>query len=89
MIAQKESEHRCTAEELARTKTLGELLQHLDDSKVTAIAATGASLANIEEALLWAEGESDVLGKTDHPLTGAAAAVYEILIAEEAYPNEP
>ena len=64
-------------------------LRHLDDSKIAAIIATGATLAQVEEALLWAEGESDVLGKTDHPLTGAAARVYDILTVEEAFPEVP
>lgn len=88
MIAQKESAHRRVLEKLGQNHTLSELLLHLDDSKVAAIAATGATLAEVEEALVWAEGESDVLGKTDHPLSGGAACVYEILTAEEAYPEE-
>lgn len=89
MIAQNDAEHGHAVDKPQRTQVMSELLQHLDDSKVAAIIATGATLANVEEALLWAEGESDVLGKTGHPLTGAAASVYEILTAEEAFPEEP
>ena len=72
-----------------QTQSIGELLRHLDATKIAAVIATGATTAQVEEALLWAEGESDVLGKTGHPLTGAAARVFDILTAEDAFPEEP
>ncbi len=53
-----------------------------DAERLLAIQATGASLVEIEKALLWARGEAEVLGKTPHPLEGAAAAVYDILTAD-------
>jgi len=89
MIAQKERESRPTGSAGARSQTMRELLHHLDDFRIAAILETGASLSEVEEALLWAEGASDELAKSGHPLTGGAARVYEILVAEEAYPEEP
>lgn len=89
MIAEKKIVSERNTDEPRRRQGLGELLRHLDDSKIAAVIATGATLAQVEEALLWAEGESDVLGKTNHPLTGAAALVYDILTTEETFPEEP
>jgi hypothetical protein len=59
-------------------QTVGEL----DDAKLEAILATGATPAELEAALAWAEGESDVMGKSARPLEGRVAAVYEILMTE-------
>jgi hypothetical protein len=67
---------------------ISELLHGLDDSKVAAIEATGASIEVVEEAMAWASGESDVLGKVRHPLAGIVAEVYEILTSEEAFPED-
>jgi hypothetical protein len=56
-----------------------------DDATVhTAILATGASLAEIEQAMIMAAGAGEALGEAPHPLEGRVAAVYEILTAEEA-----
>ncbi len=55
----------------------------LSDAKVAAIEATGASLIEIEEAVAWVGGESDVMGKQRIPLTGVVAAVSEILTTDE------
>jgi hypothetical protein len=63
---------------------IAELVGEDDAERLLAIQATGASLAEIGKALLWARGEADVLGKTPHPLEGAAAAVYDILTADLA-----
>jgi hypothetical protein len=56
-----------------------------DDATVhTAILATGASLAEIEQAMIMAAGAGEALGEAPHPLEGRVAAVYEILTADEA-----
>jgi len=64
-----------------------ESLGDMGEDKVAAIIATGASLAEFEEALAWAAGESDVMGEMEKPLTGAAAEVYAILVATLRYPE--
>lgn len=58
------------------------------DWKVSAILATGASLDDIEAAVAWDAGEDDIMGEERRPLSGAAAAVYDILIADEEYGDE-
>ena len=36
----------------------------------------------------WVAGEDDVMGEERKPLTGAAAAVYEIVMRDEEYADE-
>jgi hypothetical protein len=61
-----------------------ELLGDLEAAKAEAILATGATVPEIEEAQAWAAGESDVMGgELARPLSGAVAAVYEILSTEQ------
>lgn len=54
------------------------------DAKVAAILATGATVEDLEEAVAWASGESDVMGEERLPLSGLVSAVYDILTADEA-----
>ena len=53
----------------------------VDDETATAIMATGASPAQLEEAIHWASGESDAMGHERKPLSGTVAALYDILNA--------
>lgn len=59
------------------------------DWKVKAIIETGASLSELEAACAWAAGADEVLGEEREPLSGATAEVYEILIANEQFDDEP
>jgi hypothetical protein len=61
---------------------VAETLGDIDDSTMSTILATGATVEEFEEAVAWATGESDVMGELEHPLSGAAAAVYDILTRE-------
>jgi hypothetical protein len=69
-----------------RPATLAEIRQMVGDveaAKLEAILATGATPGEIEEAMAWAAGESDVMGgELERPLAGPVAAVYEILASE-------
>jgi hypothetical protein len=69
-----------------RAATLAEIRQMVGDveaAKLEAILATGATPGQIEEAMAWASGESDVMGgELERPLSGPVAAVYEILASE-------
>ena len=60
----------------------------ISDAKIAAIEATGATLEDLEEAVAWASGESDVMGDERLPLSGLASVVYEILTADEAYDDD-
>lgn len=53
------------------------------DWKLAAIEAIGASREEVEEALAWVAGESDVMGEERRPAAGKVAQVYDILSAEE------
>lgn len=59
-----------------------EIVGDIEAAKLEAILATGATPAQIEQALAWAAGETDVMGDLERPLTGPVAAVYEILASE-------
>jgi hypothetical protein len=60
-------------------KTCGDL----PDQKVAAIEQTDGTLAELEVALAWVAGESDVMGEERKPLNGAARRFYEILMEGE------
>lgn len=55
----------------------------LSDQKVAAIEQTGGSLEDLEVALAWSAGESDVMGEERKPLHGTARRLYEILMEGE------
>jgi hypothetical protein len=60
-----------------------EMVGDIEAAKLEAILATGATPGQIEEAMAWASGETDVLGADlQRPLSGPVAAVYEILASE-------
>ena len=75
-----------------RPATLAEIRQMVGDveaAKLEAILATGATPGQVEEAIAWASGESDVMGgELARPLSGPVAAVYEILASELPPPDE-
>ncbi|MFQ5973776.1 MAG: hypothetical protein ACE5Q3_15730 [Alphaproteobacteria bacterium] len=55
----------------------------ISDAQAAAIIATGATWRQLEEAVAWATGESDVMGELRHRLDATVASVYDILVAEE------
>ena len=61
------------------------LVGDVDDTAVAAILATKASNMDIEEAVKWATGDAEQLGKSGRELTAAAESVYDILVADPAY----
>ena len=65
-----------------------EIAGDLKDSKVAAILATGATVEDLLEAVAWASSESDVMGKSRHPLSGQAERLYEILTVDEELEEE-
>ena len=68
----------------AKLHEITAVLVDIEAAKAEAILATGATVAEIEEAQAWAAGESDVMGgDLARPLCGRVAAVYEILSTEE------
>jgi len=62
---------------------LHRILGELDDVKATAILDLKPSVAELEEAALWATGAGEPLGKEGRPLAGVVAEIVEILAPEE------
>lgn len=58
------------------------------DWKLEAIVETGGDVADLQNAVAWLDGRPDALGGAAQPLTGAAARIYELLQADEDYPEE-
>jgi hypothetical protein len=74
----------CTTGRPATLHEITAILGDIEATKAEAIRATGASVAEIEEAQAWAAGESDVMGgDLARPRRGAVAAVFDILSTEE------
>ncbi len=76
------NENRLTHQDILR------ILGSVDDETAVAIIETGASAAQVEQARLWAAGESDAMGEARKPLIGPAAAVYDILVAAQSLDEE-
>jgi hypothetical protein len=60
-----------------------ELVGDIDEVTAAAILAVGATRAELEQAAYYARGYGDIVNRSGHPLTGAAAQIYEILTADE------
>jgi len=58
------------------------------DWKVQAIVSVGGSLADLEAALAWANGLDSVMLDAERPLAGAAAQMYDLIIADEDLAEE-
>jgi len=73
---------RLTAEEIR------DVVGRLDDVTIAEIAATGATLSELEEAAALAAGESDVMGDLRRHASPRVAAVYDILRTEAVAPEQ-
>jgi hypothetical protein len=73
----------------ASAEEVGRLTRIQDAETIAAILGTGASYSEVEQAFLWASGQGEQLGKSEHPLQGTAAMVYDILMKHPAFMSEP
>ncbi len=71
-----------SAEEVRR------IVGDISDARVLAILDLGASHDELEQAVAWAEGQSDVLGELELPLSGVVSEIHEILTAGEEWEEE-
>ena len=55
------------------------IVGNVDDAMLAAILATGATAAEITEALLWADADDDLGTDLEHSRRGVVGQVYEIL----------
>ena len=60
----------------------------IEDARIAAIEGCGATLEELEEAVAWARGQDDVMGKSGRPLAGRVAELYDILTIGEDYGDE-
>lgn len=67
---------------------IAEIARVVDDVRAAEIIATGASVEELEEAVAWASGESDVMGRSRLRGSAVVRAVYDLLTAEEKYGDE-
>jgi hypothetical protein len=58
----------------------------LDDEKVIDILNLQPTPAELEQAVIWASGDGDLLAQGGHPMTGKVAEIVEILTADEDEP---
>jgi hypothetical protein len=73
--------------ERATGKDLREILGDMDDTTVLAILALHPSVAQIEEARIWLDGEGDILAKQQRPLDGIVVQIFDMLRVEEEEPS--
>lgn len=73
------------ADEPIQLDDIKKLIGDIEDADATAIMAIGGTRAELEQAWLYAQGYGDVVDRSGHPLTGAAAQIFEIL---ESYGDE-
>ena len=65
-----------------------EICGHLEDGVIARILATGASPAEVLEGFTWSCADDQIGTELRHGRSGAAGAVYEILMQEEPDPEE-
>ena len=67
----------------ATLREIRDIVGDVDAAKLEAILDTGATAAEVEQAVVWAAGASDVMGgDLERPLSGRIGAVYGILMTE-------
>ncbi len=71
-----------SAEEIRR------IAGEISDARVLAILDLDPSRDELEQAAAWAEGQSDVLGELELPLSGVVSELHEILTAGEEWEEE-
>lgn len=59
------------------------LVGDLEDAKVAEILSTGATLRDLEEAIAFAEAETDVMGEMERRLGEPATHIYRILMTRK------
>ncbi|KAB2943179.1 MAG: hypothetical protein K8F92_06025 [Hyphomicrobium sp.] len=62
-----------------------ELAGPVADHTIVAILETGASLSDLEIALIYARGEGDYVDRLGHPLSGRVAQICDILAKDELF----
>lgn len=65
-----------------------EIAGQVDDIMAARIIETGATAEDLEEAVAWAAGESDVMGSERKRANTVVHSLYNILTAERKFPDD-
>jgi hypothetical protein len=79
--------HKVSAAPLAGRADLKRVLHDLDDAAALEILSLQPTVAQIEEAAVWAAGEGHALDRAGRPLTGTVARIVAILERVEDEPD--
>ncbi len=64
------------------------LFRGLGAEQIAEIIATGASVAELEQVAAVIDQMNDVMGEMERPLAGAAARVYDVLMADPRFAGD-
>jgi hypothetical protein len=59
------------------------IVGNIDETQLVDILKLQPTLAELEEAVAWASGDGDIVGKEGHPLTDKVSAIVDILTTED------
>lgn len=89
LARQKSGRTRKRETQAVTARDVQRLLGELDAAKIADILALRPSLDELEQTAAWMAGEGDVPAQQGHPLTGKAAAIFDITEAagDDSDPN--
>jgi hypothetical protein len=70
----------------AKREDVQAILGNIDEGKLIEILELRPTVADLEEAVVVAAGDNDILGKSGHSLSAAAAEIADILARDEEDP---
>ncbi len=84
------TEHKGATKEhpLGSSDEIRHLVGPIADHTVIAILEAGATIADLEAALIYARGEGNYIDRLGHPMTGKVAQLADILANDDLYTAE-
>ena len=67
----------------ATREDIEHIVGEIDEARLVDILALTPTVAEVEQAVMWAAGNGDVLAKSGHALTPTISGIVEILTAGE------
>jgi hypothetical protein len=67
------------------------IVGNIDETQLVEILKLQPTLAELEEAVAWASGDGDIVGREGHTMTDKVSAIVDILTAEDEneFPRTP
>ena len=88
MSVNEQASGRKSGPTIAQSNEVRHLVGPVTDDTIAAILKCGASAEELEIAARFAQGEGNALQRGGHALTGKAAQLYDILIADDLYARD-